>query len=85
PREGYTVIAVPADKLEKLYQLKDNYLETLKNEYSVIETNLTLLLDEIETSSQALTKDCQTRFLSMLNAMPNGVIRMSDVVKGVVE
>ncbi|SFN57939.1 beta-Ala-His dipeptidase [Xenorhabdus japonica] len=85
PREGSTVIAVPADKIEKLYQLKDNYLETLKNEYAVIENNLTLLLDETEASSQALTAECQTRFVSMLNSMPNGVIRMSDVAKGVVE
>ncbi|AOM40937.1 beta-Ala-His dipeptidase [Xenorhabdus hominickii] len=85
PREGSTVIAIPADKLEKLHQLKDSYLETLKTEYAVVETNLTLLLDETETSSQTLTTDSQTRFLSMLNTMPNGVIRMSDVAKGVVE
>ncbi|MBD2781111.1 beta-Ala-His dipeptidase [Xenorhabdus szentirmaii] len=85
PREGSAVIAIPADKLEKLHQLKDSYLEILKNEYAVVEANLILLLDEIETSSQALTADCQTRFLSMLNTMPNGVIRMSDVAKGVVE
>ncbi|AYA39553.1 beta-Ala-His dipeptidase [Xenorhabdus nematophila] len=85
PRESSSIIAVPADKLEKLHQLKDSYLETLKNEYAVVETNLTLLLEEIETSSPALTQDCQTRFLSILNTMPNGVIRMSDVAKGVVE
>ncbi|CAM3335129.1 aminopeptidase D (aminoacyl-histidine dipeptidase) [Xenorhabdus nematophila ATCC 19061] len=85
PRESSSIIAVPADKLEKLHQLKDSYLETLKNEYAVVETNLTLLLEEIATSSPALTQDCQTRFLSILNTMPNGVIRMSDVAKGVVE
>ncbi|PHM44631.1 aminoacyl-histidine dipeptidase [Xenorhabdus mauleonii] len=85
PREGYSIIAVPADQLEKLHQLKEDYLETLKNEFAVVEANLTLLLDEIETSSPALTQECQARFLSMLNAMPNGVIRMSDVAKGVVE
>ncbi|MDE9552523.1 beta-Ala-His dipeptidase [Xenorhabdus bovienii] len=85
PREGSTVIAIPATQLEKLHQLKDDYLDTLKNEYAVVEANLIVLLDEIETSSQALTTDCQTRFLSMLNTMPNGVIRMSDVAEGVVE
>ncbi|PHM33350.1 beta-Ala-His dipeptidase [Xenorhabdus innexi] len=85
PREGSTIIAVPTERLPKLQQLKENYLEILKNEYAVAETNLTLLLEEIKTSSQALTADCQFRFISMLNTMPNGVIRMSDVVKGVVE
>ncbi|PHM29762.1 beta-Ala-His dipeptidase [Xenorhabdus budapestensis] len=85
PREGSTIIAVPVEQCQKLHQLKNNYLETLKNEYAVAEANLTLLLDEIETSSPALTADCQSRFISMLNTMPNGVIRMSDVAKGVVE
>ncbi len=85
PREGSTIIAVPAHKVEKLFQLKESYLETLKNEYAVVEHNLTLLLEETEISSHALTADCQTRFIAMLNSMPNGVIRMSDVAKGVVE
>ncbi|CDH28255.1 aminopeptidase D (aminoacyl-histidine dipeptidase) [Xenorhabdus bovienii str. Jollieti] len=85
PREGSTVIAIPTTQLEKLHQLKDDYLDTLRNEYAVVEANLIVLLDEIETSSQALTTDCQTRFLSMLNTIPNGVIRMSDVAEGVVE
>ncbi|PHM68965.1 beta-Ala-His dipeptidase [Xenorhabdus sp. KJ12.1] len=85
PREGSTIIAVPAAQLPKLHQVKDNYLEMLKNEYAVAETNLTLLLDDVKTLSQALTADCQSRFIAMLNTMPNGVIRMSDVAKGVVE
>ncbi|MDC9593411.1 beta-Ala-His dipeptidase [Xenorhabdus sp. IM139775] len=85
PREGSAVIAVPVDKVEKLYQLQEHYLETLKNEYAVVENHLTLLLDETEASLPPLTTDCQTRFVSLLNSMLNGVIRMSDVAKGVVE
>lgn len=34
---------------------------------------------------KALTEECQKRFVFFLNAAPNGVIRMSDVAKGVVE
>jgi dipeptidase D len=85
PREGVAVIAVPAAQLERLYQLKDDYLEILANEYAAIEANLTLLLDETVASSQPLATDCQSRFIAMLNTMPNGVIRMSDVAEGVVE
>lgn len=32
-----------------------------------------------------MTADCQQRFVALLNGTPNGVIRMSDAVKGVVE
>ncbi|MBS9435683.1 beta-Ala-His dipeptidase [Photorhabdus noenieputensis] len=85
PREGHVIVAIPADKAEQLTQLKDKYLDILKNEYAIVEKNLTVLLEEIETDIQALTDDCQNRFISLLNSTPNGVIRMSDVIKGVVE
>ncbi|MCC8456279.1 beta-Ala-His dipeptidase [Photorhabdus aegyptia] len=85
PREGHIIVAIPADKAEQLTQLKDKYLDILKNEYAIVEKNLTVLLEEVETDIQALTDDCQNRFISLLNSTPNGVIRMSDVIKGVVE
>ncbi|WP_387692203.1 beta-Ala-His dipeptidase [Photorhabdus sp. RM71S] len=85
PREGHVIVAIPADKAAQLTQLKDEYLGILKNEYAVVEKNLTVLLEEVETDIQALTDDCQSRFISLLNSTPNGVIRMSDVIKGVVE
>ncbi|TNH43476.1 beta-Ala-His dipeptidase [Photorhabdus luminescens] len=85
PREGHVIVAIPADKAEQLTQLKDKYLGILKNEYAIVEKNLTVLLEEVETNIQALTDDCQNRFISLLNSAPNGVIRMSDVIKGVVE
>ncbi|RAW96689.1 MULTISPECIES: beta-Ala-His dipeptidase [unclassified Photorhabdus] len=85
PREGHVIVAIPADKAEQFTQLKDEYLGILKNEYAVVEKNLTVLLEEVETDIQALTDDCQSRFISLLNSTPNGVIRMSDVIKGVVE
>ncbi|MFD0709575.1 beta-Ala-His dipeptidase [Photorhabdus akhurstii] len=85
PREGHVIVAIPADKATQLTQLKDKYLDILKNEYAIVEKNLTVLLEEVETDIQALTDDCQNRFISLLNSTPNGVIRMSDVIKGVVE
>ncbi|WP_323838677.1 beta-Ala-His dipeptidase [Photorhabdus africana] len=85
PREGHVIVAIPADKAAQLTQLKDKYLGILKNEYAIVEKNLTVLLEEVETDIQALTDDDQNRFISLLNSTPNGVIRMSDVIKGVVE
>ncbi|MBS9433723.1 beta-Ala-His dipeptidase [Photorhabdus hainanensis] len=85
PREGHVIVAIPADKATQLTQLKDKYLDILKNEYAIVEKNLTVLLEEVETDIQALTDDCQNRFIALLNSTPNGVIRMSDVIKGVVE
>lgn len=85
PREGYAIIAVPANKVAELQALRARYEDILKNELAAVEPNLVLVLENIETKLQPLTADCQSRFQFFLNAAPNGVIRMSDVAKGVVE
>lgn len=85
PREGHAIIAVPADKVAELTALRTRYESILKNELAAVEPNLALLLDETSTQLHPMADDCQKRFVFFLNAAPNGVIRMSDVVKGVVE
>ncbi|AIN14070.1 Xaa-His dipeptidase family protein [Yersinia pseudotuberculosis IP 32953] len=85
PREGHVTLAVAADKVEQLKNLSQNYLATLKDELIAVEKNLTLVLEPVSTETKALTKETQQRFVALLNATPNGVIRMSDAVKGVVE
>ncbi|MCL2891547.1 beta-Ala-His dipeptidase [Brenneria tiliae] len=85
PREAFATLALPAANVGQFKALSQEYLSLLKNELSVVEKNLTLLVEESDSSAQALTKDVGARLLALLNAMPNGVIRMSDVVKGVVE
>uniref|UniRef100_UPI003989FF7C beta-Ala-His dipeptidase n=1 Tax=Serratia sp. (in: enterobacteria) TaxID=616 RepID=UPI003989FF7C len=85
PREASTVVAVPAAKADALKTLSQQFLVTLQNELSAKEKNITVLLEPATTAVQALTVDCQSRFVALLNGTPNGVIRMSDEVKGVVE
>ncbi|CAG9412403.1 beta-Ala-His dipeptidase [Providencia alcalifaciens] len=85
PREGHATIAVPADKVAELTTLRTRYEGILQNELAAVEPNLVLLLDETTSDLKALTDDCQQRLVFFLNSAPSGVIRMSDVVKGVVE
>jgi dipeptidase D len=49
------------------------------------EKNLVVLLDSVSSDKQALTAASRDSFIRLLNATPNGVIRNSDVAKGVVE
>lgn len=44
-----------------------------------------LAVSDSQPGGQGLTKACSDRLIGLLHAMPNGVIRMSDDVKGVVE
>ncbi|XTZ37556.1 cytosol nonspecific dipeptidase [Salmonella enterica] len=85
PREAIATVAVPADKVAQLKTLAETYLAILQNELSVKEKNLTMLVESVSINQTALTTASRDAFVHLLNAMPNGVIRNSDVAKGVVE
>lgn len=85
PREAFATLAVAADKVDALKALVTTYQEILKNELEAKEKNLALLLDAVTQDKAALTAESRDSFVRLLNATPNGVIRNSDVAKGVVE
>ena len=85
PREASAALAIPADKADALKGLVDTYLHILQNELSAKEKNLTLVLETQTVDGKALTAASRDAFIQLLNATPNGVIRNSDVAKGVVE
>lgn len=85
PREATAVLAVPSANLAKLKTLAETFLSILKIELAAVEKNLNIQVESAQSDSQALTSDSQQRFIALLNGTPNGVVRMSDEVKGVVE
>ena len=85
PREAFATVAVAAAKADELKKLSSVYLDILKNELSAKEKNLTVVLESVSTDKAALTTQSRDTFIQLLNATPNGVIRNSDVAKGVVE
>ncbi|EKL3979749.1 MULTISPECIES: beta-Ala-His dipeptidase [Morganella] len=85
PREGHITLAVPADKAAQLKSLAQTFEALLREELAQKEKNLVVTLEAATAAQGTLTADVQSRFINMLNVMPNGVIRMSDVVPGVVE
>lgn len=85
PREAFATFAIPADKADELTALADAYLTMIQHELSAVEKKLTLLLEPAESDHQVLSLTSQQAFLRLLNATPNGVIRQSDEIAGVVE
>ncbi|SLM64264.1 MULTISPECIES: beta-Ala-His dipeptidase [Dickeya] len=85
PREGAITLAVSADNVDALKRTAQDYLAVIKHELAAVEKNVTLLLETVDTDALALTPASRERFVSLLHAFPNGVIRMSDNIKGVVE
>ncbi|KAB7895604.1 beta-Ala-His dipeptidase [Rouxiella sp. S1S-2] len=85
PREAVAQLAIPADKVEAFKAAADAFQATVQFELAAVEKNIKLVIEALNSDAKALNKDSQSRFLGLLNATPNGVIRMSDDVKGVVE
>ncbi|WP_192458954.1 beta-Ala-His dipeptidase [Musicola keenii] len=85
PREGAATLAVAADNVAALQAAVQHYLSTLKLELGAVEKNIDIKLEPTENGAAVLNIDSRDRLIALLNSMPNGVIRMSDDFKGVVE
>ncbi|PMH41132.1 cytosol nonspecific dipeptidase [Vibrio sp. 10N.286.49.B3] len=85
PREGFITVALPTENETKLADDYAAYTELLRSELSRIETDIVTFNQAIDTDQGIFTTVDQNNFIAALNACPNGVIRMSDDIEGVVE
>ncbi|MGF1725024.1 aminoacyl-histidine dipeptidase [Photobacterium nomapromontoriensis] len=85
PREANAIVALPAANMDKLSELFAHYQELLNVELGRVETDINVFVEHVEAATGVLAQADQQRFIAMLNACPNGVIRMSDDIEGVVE
>ncbi len=85
PREAFVTVALPAENETKLNELYDFYTDLLKAELGKVETSIVTFNEAQHTAVDMFTSETQQRFIAALNACPNGVIRMSDEIEGVVE
>lgn len=85
PREGYAIVTLPKDEKEKYVKCVRELAETIKSELSVTEPNLTITAAETDMPESVMDTDTQNRILRAVYGCPNGVIRMSDAMVGLVE
>lgn len=85
PREAFVTVAVPAENQSKLDALFTTYTDLLKEELGRIETGIVTFNEAKDVAQGVFTLADQQRVIAALNACPNGVIRMSDDIEGVVE
>lgn len=85
PRDAFAELAVPAGNILKLTALFSDFEDLLKEELGAIETSLCLSIEDGAMESHVLILALQERIIASINACPNGVIRMSDDIEGVVE
>ena len=85
PREAFADVALPHENQDKLAATFAQFEQILKDELGAIETDLSLHIAAHDIEQLAFSADTQSRIIATLNACPNGVIRMSDDIQGVVE
>lgn len=85
PREANSSFVVASDQVESLKTALTTYLSTIKASLTAIETDIDMLLISPEDFEQCWDSNTQSNILRALNACPNGVIRMSDDIAGIVE
>lgn len=85
PREAIATLAVSAANTDALKAAVQQFLATLQFELSAIEKKIAFVIEAVESPAKVLNVASQNAFIALLNATPNGVIRMSDDVKGIVE
>ncbi len=85
PREGHAIVTIPASEKEKFEKCLLKSAETIKAELSVTEPGLQITAVATEMPGSLMDADTQNRMLRAVYGCPNGVMRMSDAMAGLVE
>ncbi|KAF0194851.1 MAG: dipeptidase D [Bacteroidetes bacterium] len=85
PREGFAIVTIPSGKKDEFEKCMAKSAETIKAELSVTEPGLQIRVAATDMPAFLIDTDTQNRMLRAAYGCPNGVIRMSDAMAGLVE
>jgi dipeptidase D len=85
PRESYAIITVPNEMKEGFMKCLGEYAADVKKELSAVEPDMKMEAVPIDLPSFLMDEKTQNNLLSAIYGCPNGVIRMSNEMAGLVE
>ncbi|WP_372774939.1 aminoacyl-histidine dipeptidase [Mangrovibacterium sp.] len=85
PREAFGLVAVKKKKWEKLVRLVKKEAKIICKEFELTEPDMKILLEPEDAIAKLIDKRTQIHLTKSILACPNGVIRMSDGMPGLVE
>lgn len=87
PREARAVFGVPGEEAGELESRFADQVRAIRQEYRTTDPELRLMLQETPSPSwlEVLAPDLQSRLLRALQAVPNGIYRLSPEVPGLVQ
>ena len=85
PRESFAEVLVPQSNAGEFMEELKAYEERYKTELGTVEPGLSFTAEEIPVPETLIEKDIHDRLIRAVCGLPNGVIRMSTEMPGVVE
>ena len=85
PRESYVVLVVPGEKASGFEKFTAKYEKIYKAEFSDTEPDLSFQMTKTDLPAKMMSESDQRKIIRALFACPNGVQRMSQAMKGLVE
>ncbi len=85
PREAFAVITVPADGIDDIIGLVEEYRELFNNEYRHKEAHIDLNVEEVPLPDGLMPEEIQDDLINAVTACPDGVFRFIDDVPDIVE
>jgi len=85
PRESHSLIVVPEIKAAEFRKFVEEYEKMYRAEFADTEPDLSFTAEEAEIPDKVMNQGDQYRIIRALFASPNGVQRMSQAMKGLVE
>jgi len=85
PREAFATVVVPNDKTADFEKAVKDYECTVKKELSEVEPTLSFSVEKTEKPCCLIEEKIQNQLIDAIYATPNGVMRYSDSMPGLVE
>jgi dipeptidase D len=85
PRESYSVILVPEIKAKEFEKFIKGYEKMYRAEFSDTEPDLSFKCEKVSIPAKVMNQGDQYRIIRAVFVCPNGVVRMSQAMKGLVE
>lgn len=85
PRSATVIAAVPSDQADAFTAYVEEFAATVQHELAATEPNLTVTVAPADLPAQVMAADAQRALIGAVYGAPQGIIRMSDSVPGLVE
>jgi dipeptidase D len=85
PREAFATIAVAEQDVEDFKKLVVEFTSIVAKEFAATEPDLSIEVKPIDTPKEIMNKADHEKIINLVLAIPNGVMRMSDSMPGLVE